>query len=241
MEYREFERALHDCFEQNGIGGLLDDGKSAQLFGLAEALVETNKHINLTAITDPEGIIFKHFADCAVLCEFARGAKSAVDIGCGAGFPSLPLAILCPEISVTAVDSTAKKIRFVRETAESLGVKNLCTVAARAEEYVAETRESFDLATSRAVARMNVLCELCMPFVAQGGRFVPLKASRASEELDEARHAIEILGGSIESEHSRQISFAGESLERHLFVIRKNGHSPMKYPRKYAQIVKDPL
>lgn len=241
IEYKEFKIILRDCFEQNGLGGLLDEQKTKKFYMLADTLIETNKHVNLTAITDVRGVIFKHFADCALLCEHASGAKNAIDVGCGAGFPSLPLAILCPEIHVTAVDSTAKKVRFVQETTELLGIKNLRAVVGRAEEMISTSRECFDLATSRAVARMNVLCELCMPFVRVGGCFVPLKASKANEELDEARRAIDVLGGTLVGEHSKEICFDGENLERHLFVIRKDKHTPVSYPRKYAQILKNPL
>ena len=241
MEFCQFNQLLYNCFEENSLVHLLDEGKSQKLYGYANLLIETNKQMNLTAITDTEGIIFKHFADSAKLCDYIPNGKSVIDVGCGAGFPSLVLAILRPDLNVTALDSTAKKTVFIANCARKLNVANIKTVAARAEEFAQNNRESFDCATSRAVARLNILCELCIPLVKVGGKFVPLKASKAQEEISEAKNGIKILGASLSNTNEYNLTNNGESLERCIFEITKNTPTDKKYPRMYSQILKKPL
>ncbi len=241
MEFCQFNQLLYACFEENSLVHLLDEEKSRKLYGYASLLIETNKQMNLTAITDMEGIIFKHFADSAKLCDYIPENKTVIDVGCGAGFPSLVLAILRPDLNVTALDSTAKKTVFIASCSQKLGVSNIKTIAARAEEFAQNNRESFDFATSRAVARLNILCELCIPLVKVGGSFVPLKASKAQEEMGEAATSIKKLGASLSKSNEYNLTSNGESLERCIFEIKKNVPTNKKYPRMYSQILKKPL
>ncbi len=207
---------------------------------LYRALVDFNAHTNLTAITDEAGVILRHFADSLTAAPY-MGAKAAkvIDIGCGGGFPTLPLAIARSDCSYTALDSTAKKLTFVEQaaTALSLPVK---TLPARAEEVATDAayRERFDLAVSRAVARLNILCELCLPFVKIGGRFLALKGADGEAELAEAESAIAKLGGRLIAKHSFTLGSAGQ---RVILEIEKVRPTPAAYPRAFAKIKKNPL
>ena len=241
MDFNQFNTLLYECFEENHLSDLLSDEKSEKLYGFANLLIETNKQMNLTAITDMKGVIFKHFADSARICAHISEGAKVIDVGCGAGFPSFPLAILRPDLNITALDSTAKKTVFIENCAKTLGVSNITSVAARAEEFAEAHRESFNFATSRAVARLNILCELCIPLIKVGGKFIPLKASKAQEELDEARTSIKALGATLESTDEYKLTHKEEELERYIFEIKKTSHTDKKYPRKYAQILKKPL
>lgn len=241
MNFEEFAKKLYTCFEENGISNLLDDDKVTKFYQLANILIEANEKTNLTAITDKSDIIYKHFADCAKLCGHIQNDKSVIDVGCGAGFPSLPLAILRSDLKITSLDSTAKKISFVKNAAQQLDLDNIEAVSARAEEFVQNNREKFDYATSRAVARLNVLCELCIPLVKVGGMFVPLKASKAQEELREALTAMSHTGGKLVGTDEYVLNRCEETLERCIFEIKKVEPTKTKYPRKYAQIIKKPL
>lgn len=217
------------------------DSPALEKFDLfAGMLIETNKKFNLTAIKEPDDIINKHFADSLTLLKFVdlpKGAK-VLDVGTGAGFPGVPLLIARPDIELTMLDSTGKKLNFVRESVEALGLNADC-VHARAEDYArTEARESFDVVTSRAVAAMNVLCEYCLPFVRQGGIFAPLKGARAQEETDPAKNAIKTLGGKLISVNSLTLADGGE---RNIIIIKKTAPCPEKYPRPGAQIAKKQL
>ncbi len=208
---------------------------------LSELLVEQNKTMNLTAITDPDGIAVKHFADSiSVLTagNFKNGTR-VLDVGTGAGFPAIPLLIMCPEIDLTMIDSTAKKLKYVENTVNELNL-SATVLHARAEEagQKKEYRETFDIVCSRAVAALNVLCEYCLPFVKVGGTFIAMKGAKAQEEIAEAKAAIKLLGGQITEEKSFTLSDGGE---RTLIIIKKISHIPPKYPRVSAQIAKKPL
>ena len=208
---------------------------------LSDLLVEQNKTMNLTAITDPDGIAVKHFADSiSVLtaCDIPQGAR-IMDIGTGAGFPGIPLLIMRPDIDLTMVDSTAKKLKYVEKTVNELGLI-ATTLHTRAEEagQSKEYREKFDFVCSRAVAALNVLCEYCLPFVKVGGMFIAMKGAKAQEEIADAKAAIKLLGGKIVDEKSFTLSDGGE---RTLVVIKKISQIPPKYPRPSAQIAKKPL
>lgn len=208
---------------------------------LSELLVEQNKTMNLTAITDPDGIAVKHFADSISALsayDFAENAK-VLDVGTGAGFPSIPLLIARPDLEMTMIDSTAKKLRYVASTVEALGL-NAEVLHTRAEEagQNKEYREKFDIVCSRAVAALNVLCEYCLPFVKVGGVFLAMKAAKAQEEIADARNSIKTLGGKIVAEKSFTLSDGGE---RTIVVIKKISQVPSKYPRVSAQIAKKPL
>ena len=174
------------------------------LLRYGELLVETNKVMNLTAITDPEEIASLHFLDSAALLtlEDFRN-KSVVDVGTGAGFPGLPLRILEPTIRLTLLDSLGKRIQFLNRVCQELELTDVACVHGRAEEFAAEHRESFDLAVSRAVAALPVLCELCLPLVRPGGKFLAMKSVDSNQELEAAKHAIETLGGAVSGEIGR--------------------------------------
>lgn len=208
---------------------------------LAELLIEQNKTMNLTAITDPDGVAVKHFADSISALSayvFPQGAR-VLDVGTGAGFPSIPLLIARPDLDMTMIDSTAKKLKYVASTVESLGL-NAEVLHTRAEEagQNKEYREQFDIVCSRAVAALNVLCEYCLPFVKVGGVFLAMKGAKAQEEIAEAKTAINTLGGKIIDEKSFTLSDGGE---RTIIVIKKISHVSPKYPRVSAQIAKKPL
>ena len=223
------------------LGIAISDEQIKKFELLSEMLVEQNKTMNLTAITDPDGIAVKHFADSVSVLtayDIPVGAR-VMDIGTGAGFPGMPLLIMRPDIDLTMVDSTAKKLKYVQSTVDSLGLV-ATTLHTRAEEagQSKEYREKFDIVCSRAVAALNVLCEYCLPFVKVGGVFVAMKAAKAQEEINDAKAAIKLLGGKIIDEKSFTLSDGGE---RTLVVIKKISQIPPKYPRPSAQIAKKPL
>ena len=223
------------------LGIALTDEQISRFNALSELLVEQNKTMNLTAITDPDGIAVKHFADSiSVLTaeEMPKGAR-VLDVGTGAGFPGIPLLIMRPDLDLTMIDSTAKKLKYVENTVNELGLV-ATTLHTRAEEagQSKEYREKFDFVCSRAVAALNVLCEYCLPFVKQNGLFIAMKGAKAREEIDGAKAAIKLLGGKIIAEKSFSLSDGGE---RTLVVIKKISQIPPKYPRPSAQIAKKPL
>ena len=223
------------------LGISLIDEQLSRFEKLSDLLVEQNKTMNLTAITDPDGIAVKHFADSiSVLtaAEMPQGTK-VLDVGTGAGFPGIPLLIMRPDLDLTMIDSTAKKLKYVENTVNELGL-TATTLHTRAEEagQSKEYREKFDFVCSRAVAALNVLCEYCLPFVKQNGLFIAMKGAKAQEEIDGAKSAIKLLGGKIIAEKSFSLSDGGE---RTLVVIKKISQIPPKYPRPSAQIAKKPL
>ncbi|MBR5746877.1 MAG: 16S rRNA (guanine(527)-N(7))-methyltransferase RsmG [Clostridia bacterium] len=214
-----------------------------KLCAVARLLAEKNKVMNLTAITDEKGIALLHIYDSLSLLQtglFAPGRK-IIDIGCGGGFPSLPLAVCLPECEITANDSTAKKLDFVRGVAQSTGLLNLKTLCGRAEElaHATELRGAFDIAVSRGVARLNVLCEWCLPFVKTGGCFVAMKGEKGKEEAAEAQNAIAALGGGMVN--IINITIPEYEYRHTLCVIKKLRETPQEYPRANGRIRKNPL
>lgn len=239
----EFISKLTSVFGANGLGKLLSRERAEQFYRLTVFMLEENEKYNLTAIVDPDKIVLSHYADCAVPAKlFAKGA-SVCDIGCGAGFPTLPLAILREDISITAIDSTAKRVEYVRRAAELLGLTNVRTVTMRAEDGGAspEYREKFDYATARAVAEMRILSELCLPYVKRGGSFVAMKGKNAEFELRDAKRAITMLGGREVTTETVELHSQTETLSHPLIIVKKGERTPDKYPRPYAQISKKPL
>ena len=213
-------------------GILLAEDQYQQLEGYAEAMVERNRVMNLTAITDPEGVAIKHLFDCIqVLDKLAipEGAR-VIDVGTGAGFPGIPFAILRPDLEVHLLDSTAKKLRFIEEAAAACGIRNITLHHARAESAGHEPalRERFDLAAARAVAATGVLSELMLPLVRPGGRMAALKGPGLAEELEPARPLIATLGGGAPQVESYTLP-NGEA--RTLLTIPKASATPKKYPR----------
>ena len=240
---QEFESELSRIFKLNGLASLLDKKKSELFFLLTERMLSENEKYNLTAITEPEKIILNHYADCALLSsKLPKGAK-LIDVGCGAGFPTLPLAIVREDLSILAMDSTAKRINYVNETATLLGITNVTAVAMRAEDAakLPKYRESFDFATARAVAEMRVLTELCLPFVRVGGKMLAMKGRNAEFELQGAKKAISILGGEEATFESVSLVGGSEEFSHPIITVKKKIKTPSAYPRPYAQISKKPL
>ena len=204
-----------------------------------ELLSERNEVMNLTAISGEDESARLHFLDsaAALLAEPLAG-KRVIDVGTGAGFPGLPLRILEPSITLTLLDSLQKRIGFLQEVCDSLGLQDVECIHARAEECGGR-REQYDCAVSRAVARLNVLCELCLPYVKVGGVFLALKGPAVTEELADAQKAVSLLGGSVERVFDYAIP--GEDLHHNIVVIRKTAPTPKKYPRRFALIKSAPL
>lgn len=206
----------------------------------ADLLLEKNKVMNLTAITEPRDVAALHFLDSLELLKLADlNGKTVGDIGTGAGFPGLPLRIANPTIHLTLLDSLGKRVAFLREVCQDLGLSDVCCVHARAEEFAARKRECFDVITSRAVAALPLLCELCLPLVRPGGVFLAMKSADDGSELRSAEHAISALGGTTES--VQDYTIPGTEVTHRLITIRKQGPSPKKYPRAFAKMKKAPL
>ena len=219
--------------------GLPDDGIPS-LLRFSELLVEKNKVMNLTAITEPADIATLHFLDCASLLPLAEWkGKTVVDVGTGAGFPGMPLRILEPSIRLTLLDSLNKRIDFLQEVCEDLGLTDVACVHGRAEEFAAHRRESFDIAVSRAVANLQMLSELCLPLVKVGGSFLSMKSVESDQELEAAKKAISILGGEISE--VKDYAIPGTDVRHRLILIKKIKETPKKYPRAFAKIKKNPL
>lgn len=204
-------------------------------------LIEYNEKVNLTAITDYEGVYLKHFYDSLILsCAIDLNQKvRCCDVGAGAGFPSVPNAICFPNLDVTIIDALNKRITFLNELVKNLKLTNVKAIHARAEEYAKEEWENFDLVTARAVARLNILAELCLPLVKLGGYFIAMKGQEGNEEYNEAKKALALLGGKLEKEVEMTLPY--DLGRRTILVIKKVSNTPKKYPRAFAQIKKSPL
>ena len=210
------------------------------LLQYADLLVEKNKVMNLTAITEPADIAALHFLDSAALLTLTDFKnKKVADVGTGAGFPGMPLRIVEPSIRLTLLDSLNKRVDFLKEVCEDLALTNVDCVHARAEEFAAKKRESFDIVTSRAVANLQMLSELCLPLVKVGGYFLSMKAVDSDQELADAKHAIEVLGGQVEKIETYAIP--GTDVSHRLIFIKKIKETGKKYPRAFAKIKKNPL
>lgn len=213
-----------------------------------ELLIEWNSFMNLTAITDFDEVILKHFVDSLAICQapvFIKKVKeskvSLVDIGTGAGFPGIPLKIIFPDMKVTLLDSLNKRVKFLDAVIEKLDLKNIETVHGRAEDLAGKQdyREQYDFSVSRAVANLSTLTELCIPFVKKGGYFISYKSEKIGEELSVGRKAIDILGGKMEDILEYQLP--DSDINRSLLLIRKEKNTPKKYPRKAGTPAKEPL
>ena len=240
MDYQAFCEEFTRIFEKNGLNEGCRDGIMKKFFILTQRMVETNAVMNITALTTTDKIIPLHYADCVIAAKYIPENARVIDIGCGGGFPILPLAIVRPDLKLVGVDSTAKKIRYVQSVADELGLA-VTAIAGRAEEYQAECRETFDVAISRAVARLNILDELCLPFVRIGGKFIALKGAAGDEERAEALAGIEILGGTLQTMQKYDLHLENGSEERTLIEIEKVDPTPAKYPRAFGAIKKKPL
>lgn len=220
----------------------LTDEQCNALDIIGTELRDTNEKMNLTALTDEKGVGLLHFWDSLTLLDTDLfNNASVIDVGCGGGFPSLPLALCAESCVITSNDATAKKLAFVAETAKKAGISNLKTLCGRAEELSVQKkhRENYDIAVSRGVARLNILCEWCMPFVKNGGYFVAMKGEKGGEEALEAKNAIKILGGELVDIINIKVP-EFEYLHT-LIIIKKTAPTPKDYPRRNSQIQKKPL
>ncbi len=208
-----------------------------------ELLVEWNEKINLTAITEPKEVAIKHMIDSITAYDenLFKDGTTVIDVGTGAGFPGLPLKIFCPEIKLTLMDSLNKRIKFLQTVVEELGLKDVECVHARAEEGARNKkyRESFDIAVSRAVARLPILCEYCLPFVKKGGHFIALKGMQYHDEAEEAAKAIKVMGGS--KTEIRPVKLPELDDKRAVITITKTMPTPKAYPRKAGTPTKNPI
>lgn len=238
MTPEEFKKSL----EKQGI--VLSDKQMNQFELYFKRLVEWNEKINLTAIVDKKEVYLKHFYDSLTLAferDMTKEGLTLCDVGSGAGFPSIPLKIVFPNMTISIVDSLNKRIKFLTELTTELGLDKVNLYHSRAEEFGQNKlyRESFDVVTARAVARLNVLAELCLPLVKQGGQFLAMKAAKSEEELLEAKKAIALLGGKVVAE--REVSLPITYDERFIIEIDKKKQTPNKYPRKAGLPNKKPL
>ncbi len=245
MELNEqnFTSLITRVFKENGLGRHLSAEVAKKFFNLTKRMLRENEKYNLTAITEPEKIVLNHYADCAKLAEKLPNDAKIADIGCGAGFPTLPVAIIRPDVDITAIDSTAKRVNYVRETAEMLGLSNVNAITMRAEDGGKDPayREKFDYAVARAVAEMRILTELCLPFVKVGGHMMAMKGKNAEFELSSAKKAISLLGGTGANAEEITLISQNENFTHPLIIIEKKSKTPAAYPRPYAQISKKPL
>ncbi|MGO1923854.1 MAG: 16S rRNA (guanine(527)-N(7))-methyltransferase RsmG [Jeotgalicoccus sp.] len=238
MKETEFINALKD----QGIE--LSAVQIGQFNTYYKMLVEWNEKINLTAVTEKEEVYLKHFYDSITPLFYAdiEEGASLCDVGAGAGFPSIPMKIIRPDLKVTIVDSLNKRINFLNELTAVLGLDKIHLVHDRAETFgnhKADARHMFDVVTARAVAQLNVLSELCLPLVRTGGQFIVMKGKKAQEELDESKFALNLLGGELTKVH--QLSLPKEESDRYIMIIDKKRKTPKKYPRKPGTPNKSPL
>ena len=232
-----FEKKLSE------LGITLNEVQKRQFLQFYELLVEWNKVMNLTAITEYEEVVAKHFLDSLAsvkVCDFSK-IKTVIDIGTGAGFPGIPLKIAFPQLNIVLLDSLNKRINFLNEVIRELGLQDIRCIHGRAEDFAKqkEYRENFDLCVSRAVANMSTLSEYCMPYVKVNGYFVPYKSGKIDEELEQAKKAVAVLGGKIE--HVEKFQLLDTDMERSFVVVKKQKATPKKYPRKAGMPSREPI
>lgn len=232
---------LQSKAEQLGIR--LSEKQLEQFQCYYERLIEKNKVMNLTAITEYEEVVDKHFVDSILLGSVKElsGKKRVIDVGTGAGFPGIPLKIVYPELEITLLDSLNKRVKFLDEVIEELGLTGIQAVHSRAEDLAQDAahRQQYDICVSRAVANLATLSEYCIPFVKQVGYFISYKSTQIEEELKQAKKAVQVLGGTLEQVETVQIP--GTTIERQFVMIRKTGTTPKKFPRKAGTASKTPI
>ena len=242
MDFTTFSQIFTSAATKNNIS-LPNEAQMLQFYRFTEHLLEVNAHTNLTAIREPIGIVDKHYIDSLLVMDMIPQGARVLDLGCGPGFPSIPLAIMRPDLEIVALDSTSKKIDFVQKSAEILQLSNLKGVSGRAEDIkLRKELGKFDIVVSRAVARLNILCELCLPYLKLDGQLMALKGAKFEEELSEASNAIQVLGGkALKIEQKVLITTENQEETRGIITIQLKKAPPTQYPRAYAAILKKPL
>ena len=235
------ETLLYESCKQMGV--LLEQHQLEQFLNYQNLLLQWNEKMNLTAITEKRDVILKHFADCVSIVSEISFEKyaSVIDVGTGAGFPGIPLKIVCPSIHMTLLDSLQKIIYFLEEVIAKLSLKNIKCIHSRAEDSGRDIqyREQYDYCVSRAVANLAALSEYCLPFIKIGGMFVALKGKDAEKEVEQSQKAIKALGGEITE--LKQISIPYTDLQHKIVLIKKVGQTPKQYPRKAGKVLKNPI
>ena len=244
-QYHEFGERLQDAINRMNLPISLNEEQQKSFYIFYQDLVEKNKVMNLTSITDEKDVILKHFADSIALILAVPDLKEkkykTLDLGTGAGFPGIPLAIAYPEMELTLADSLNKRILFIKEETEKLGLKNVNAVHSRAEDLAKDQsyREGFDLCVSRAVANLSTLSEYCIPFIHINGFFIPYKSGNVEDEILQSSRALKILKGNMEK--TIHYSLPEGAGERTLLLIKKEDTTPKKYPRKAGLPQKEPI
>jgi 16S rRNA (guanine527-N7)-methyltransferase len=235
----EFKNKMKSILKEININ--ITDEQLKKFFNYMNLMLEWNEKINLTAITEVDDVIMKHFVDCLTILDYLNENETIVDIGTGAGFPGIPLAIMNEKNEFTLVDSLNKRINFLNDVKEKINLKNITTIHARAEEFGQNKkyREQFDIAVSRAVANLSVLVEFLLPMVKLNGKVICMKGSQIKEELEEAKFAIKELGGIIKER--KEFYLPGTDIKRNIIIIEKIKNTPKKYPRKAGTPSKQPL
>ncbi len=238
MDFTIFSKELKEKAKQIAIS--LEEKQIEQFYEYMNLLLEWNEKINLTSITEPKEVILKHFIDSFTIQKYIQEGQKVIDVGTGAGFPGIPLAIIKQNTEITLLDSLHKRILFLEEVISSLKLKKIKTVHARVEEFAKNKleRESYDIATSRAVAPLNVLLEYLLPLVKIGGYCICMKGSNI-EEIKEAENALTVLGGKIEKVENMLLP--NSDIQRHIILVKKEKESPAKYPRKPGTPSKEPI
>lgn len=245
MPFLAFSLLFHSIFEKNHLHHFCTDAHIEAFYALTQHMLSVNKVMNITAITEVDKIIALHYADCAMVASQIPSGAHVADVGCGGGFPTLPLAILRPDIHIIAIDSTEKKVRYVADTAECLRLlQQITPLSARVEQLAvpgSAHREQYDVVISRAVARLRMLDELCLPLAKVGGCFLALKGAAGPEEYEEAKHGIQRLGGGAVVCEPYTLHLQDGSEMRHLVTVQKKNPTPPAYPRAFAKIKSAPL
>ena len=239
MEYVEFSQKLIET--GNRINVKIEEYQAEKFYEYMKLLIEWNEKINLTAITEPNDIILKHFIDSATIEQYIKPSSNVIDIGTGAGFPGIPLSILREDLNITLMDSLNKRIKFLDEVIKEIKLKSTDTIHSRAEELGRDKqyRAKFDIATSRAVASLNVLLEYMIPFVKVGGYCICMKGSNIEEEVENSKKAMKLLNCKVEK--IVKFDLPGTDYGRNIVIVKKIGETPNKFPRKPGTPAKEPI
>lgn len=239
MQFDEFKEILQK--EAKKIKVTITDQKAEQFFRYMNLLREWNEKMNLTAITEPKDIILKHFVDSVTILDYIKKGANVIDVGTGAGFPGVPLAILREDIQITLIDSLKKRVNFLNEVTHTLGLTQVESIHARAEELAQseDYRERYDIVTSRAVANMSTLLEYMIPFCKIDGVCICMKGSNVEEELKKSEKAARILGGRLEKRE--EFFLSNQENKRNIILVRKIAYTPKQYPRKQGKPAKEPI